>query len=1008
GEAPVADYKAIWEEAHKEPEVPQPEPEIPGPETPEGEYDYSSKVTLAREAANPELSQRLETGEATEAELDKLAAKQPAVDAKMQATIDGVQAQLDKMLPGFSIEEQHVLMLADELAALSATEAKAKRLQGRVRSLEGRLKTALGRDAKLSLLLTDYEEGFRSGSEIQKGIAATRARLTELTEQDRRAETQAKMYVAKQTELARLKEWYRKRDAERRALLGYRELRKSLLKEIIRPPSAMVEYRGYADAILQIQRGLDPKRHTESVMREREKSRAYFDANPEAAALVPPERLDAIYSVPMADMSVRQLEEIQATIESLRDLGFKKRSIKLSQQFNARKLSKKLMVNAALRGEPPKDVIGGAKPSSEAMKLYLATLKPGRVAQMLDGIFAGITKSGEFWRMLVEDPNKNWNAMQKTIRKRQERVLAKMEELKLTPDPFAFKRLAGYTYLGQTLDIAYNGENFTMTNGEKPTVQKAMYWYIGMRNARTEAALLAGNKYPVEVIEAGIARLTPQMKEMADTIVQDFRDNQGRLHDAFVDIFNEDLPLEDNYLPMTRLQVSYETRNERVAAELTARAGVRKQFVARNPTYARIEIADEHQKPIADDIFNVWFEGVKIQEGFIHQDRMIKDMHSVLESDDVRNALQQRYGPAINKWMSKYINDLAQADSYATRQGIERWSRIARSNAAVAWLGFNLLSAGKQLWGAVNFLADTGPIYLAGAAAQFAAGKGKSVLHGKLLNNTLVDFVDSRSELVRHRQISQELQDLKRIDVTTYERLMQKVGGLGMNLLEVLDHATCVIGWKAMYDKVLRATKNEAMAIKAADEAVVRTQPSMRVQDAAEIYRSGEIMKWFTMFTSEMSAIWNRLAFDVPAAIRNGQLLSASADLLSIGIGGLGIALASGAMHGDDPEKKKQMLMVGFFGQYFEAIPLIGNDIYSGFSTLVTGKSRAANQGVRIFPYLDFVNRVPGNINADNYDKAIENLVQAMAMAAGLPVSGPKRMIKAISTRDAAALLGWE
>jgi hypothetical protein len=810
-----------------------------------------------------------------------------------------------------------------------------------------------------------------------------------------------RLYAEKRAAVAKVKENVRKAASQRRAAKKLREARKKLLADIMRPPGRSIQYRGYAEQIREIQRGLDPVKRQERTIYSREQYRKFVETNPEAAKYIPKEKLEMIYSVPLSKMTIAELEEINETLDNLRKLGSLYRHLELMQKFRQRAAIKNRLASAVLRGKEPEKPIGAVKPTGLFLKGMVATWKPNRVLALLDGMFAGQEK-GPFTELGQTRVNEDWNAYKKAVRERMGKVFKKAEELKFSFDQVSVKMLKGYEWVGRDLDI----DGFRYSNGKSPTLQDVMYWYIGMKNEHTSAALLAGNNLELPVILKGIAKLSENERALADAIAEDFEINFPRLRDAFIDTFNMDLAGESHYVPMRRRQISYENRLEEVAAELTGRAGVRKQFIARNPTYERIDIADEYQKPIRTDLVNLWVEGVKVQEGFIYQDATIKDMHATLESDQVRAAVLQKYGPELNKWISKYINDLAQAEAYTSMKGLERLSRLGRAHATVAWLGFNMLSVAKQTVGTLGYLADLGPLgpaYILSSAAQFAAGQVKAATGGHFLGNTMVDFVRERSELVRNRQISEELENLKRTNVGIYNNIIGKIGKWGMKALEAMDITTVCIGWKSVYDKVLRETDgDEVKAIAAADEATLRSQPSARVQDMAEIYRMGEVAKWFTIFTSELNAIWNRLTFDVPLSLRRKEFFRAIADVTSIAMAGMIIAIASGALQGDDKDKKRKMLLLGLADEFIESWPIVGNDVFA-----ILSNKRFQSGGVKLIPAVTMATETFRQVTEGDWDVALKNLLETLSFSVGLPYAGGRRAIKAIRTGDVRALLGW-
>jgi hypothetical protein len=995
-------YRQIWEASQKGPEAPTPAPKapsgIPLPEAPAEEYDYGEKQDLAQGITDPALAQRVETGDFTDEQIEAAISGVSTQEREALAGVRETQALRDKLFPEFTPEERAFLNDAEALEKLPE-KSPSQVMQAKIKSLTGRLETALKKNAELVTLLDDMKDLRANDVAFQKALADARVELAKIEGKIRVEDTRTRMWAERRAAMAKFRDQTRAAQKARDSLKKLKDVRAKLIKAIMAPVSTAVEYLGYADRIQFIQRQIDPSSHRPATLQEREASQEFFRQNPDAAALVPKKTLDLIYSVPAQQLTLAQLEELHALIEGLKKLGRLKRSLEVGQHKRSNQEMVKRLVNAVLRGEALNKVVGAAKSTGAAMQAYLQALKPGRVAQLLDGIFAGQKEHGPFWELLQDRVNERWNQMQKMINKRMKSVVDNLDRLKLTVDPYSPKILKGYTYLGGDMDIG----GFTYSNGKKPTYKEVMFWYLGMKNEKTRAALIHGNNLPEAVILQGIKQLSPQMKEFADLIAKDFDENFDRLREEFIRIFNVDLPKEMNYVPMRRLEVSYETRSDEVAADLTGRAGVRKQFVARHPTYERINVPDEYQKPIATDLINVWTEGVKTQEGFIHQDSLIKDMHSILESKEVKAAVQQKYGPAMNKWLLKYVNDLSQGEAYQAMQGWEKMSRLIRSNAAVAWLGFNVLTAAKQLVSVYGYLADAGPARIVSAAAQFAAAQGKGMLKGKIFSNSLVDFVDERSEAIRNRMPSQELADIQRLNSPGWQQIVKKIGKAGMLGLQAIDKVSVVIGWKAVYDKVMAETKgDEAAAIKAADEATARTQPSARIQDIAEMYRSSEVMKWFTMFTSELNATFNRLAFDVPAALRNGMILQAMGDVVSMAMAGTAIALASGAFAGDDDEKKKKNLALGIGSQFISSVPIIGSDLLS----ILSGKTYQAG-GVKLIPSISFLTTIPSNVAKEQWDKAVANLAEAAAFTVGLPVAGPRRVIKMANTGDWEALLGW-
>lgn len=1027
-------YQEVWAKAHREEVVEKTaEDKIPTPELPEEpQYDYGEKVRAARDM-DAETAEKAERGELTEEQIEQIeqAGKKEETEAQRQS--QEAEKETESALRGLTEEERHLIELGDQLEeAIRSIEemgpepekpGKARvDLQAKIDSLRSRFEEALKNNLHLAETLLkemmwtraivtgeqipgeaavkaagkNYQEAVRLGRELQKAIDKAKARGIALKAKEKLAQTKAKLYADKRRALEQYRAKVRTAKEKQRAAKKYRELRKKIIHDIMRPPGRSIAYRDYAEVIRQIQASLDPVERREKTLYRRELFRRFVEENPETARFVNAKELELAYSVPVKDLSLEQLEAVDQIVNSLRELGRVKRSQEFETERAFRETQREMLVGAVLRGEELVKAIGRVRPTPKILRALLMTWKPDRVALILDG-----GKPGAFTRWLVDEPNKAWSEKKKMVRARVLPILAKMKELKLTTDRLDVRRTTqGFEWIGAPVDI--NGFRYShgAYTGEMPTVNDVMVWYIGIQNEKTRQALVAGNQLPLELIVEGIGKLTPNQRAFAEAVANDFEVNFPRLREAFISTFNMDLPGESHYVPMRRMDRSYETRSEEIAADLTYRAGVRKEFIARNPTYSRMEIPDEYQRPISTNMIGLWFEGVSVQEGFIAQDRMIKRLHNMLESDVVRAAVTQRYGPEMNKWISRYINDLARDDIYAAKTAIEKTASRFRSHLVVSYLAFNLLTAGKQVASLALFMADSGPGRLLAACGQWMTAKTAAVATGRLSGNKLLDFVEERSELIRNRQINREFEELKRLDGKLYEQIIKKIGTTGMLGIQWIDKATVTIGWKAVYDHVLAKTGIEAKAIQAADKSVARTQPSGRVQDLAEIYRSGQALTFFTMFTNALNAYWNVLSFDIPLALRQGQVLHAMTDFTAIAISGAMIALMSGALVGGDDEKKRKEIARGILKQYTATIPIVGS--------LISGTLEGYASGFNIYPAVGKIATAVRAASREEYEKAVAAAAEGMAFALGLPITGPKRVIRAVEEQYIGALLGWK
>ena len=802
----------------------------------------------------------------------------------------------------------------------------------------------------------------------------------------------AAVLISKIEVLEKEKARQKKMKDEARALKEVRETMKKLSKGITKKISKTIDI-DYADRIWEIQKSLDPNFRSKKTMEQLKKSRDFFERNPEARDQISEKIEKRIYKKPLNEWTLEELKDMYDRVNELKRIGRTKRQLYEAQEMRTRDRIKQGMQDDVLQGEELKKPVGGVKPTKIWDKVRIESLRPDRIVKML----------GPVWEEWLQDRvNEAWNKTMRALDKRVSYIKEKLEESELTIDPLDIRiKTKGYTWVGKTLDI----EGFKYENGKRPTIQDAMYWYIGMNNDRTRRAILSGNMIPYDTVMAGINMLTEQQKKVADYIQKDLDDNFDRLRKTVRKLYNIDVEPVDFYVPMKRLDISYESRNDEIMIDLAGRSGLTKQYMEKGFIKSRVDISDDRQAPIRTDLLNLWHQSVLSEESFIHQDQLIKRLHAMAEDLHVRRAVQQKYGSSMNKWISKYINDLAKGDIYNAMTGAERLQRTLRNHVVIAYLSYNLLSNLKQLVSVIPFLTDAGPYQIMVAAGEYLKSRAKAVSKGQIINSEWLAEIEDMSPTIKHRSISRDFEELKRSNGKLYNEVINKIGKTGMISLEVIDKVSVAIGWKAVFNKAKSQGMSETEALKLADKSVTRTQPSGRIQDLAQMYRSGDSFKWFTMFTNALNAYWNMAIYDIPQAVKEKHILKATGDITAIALSGAGIAIACGALVGNDDEEKKKKMMSGIFSQFTDSIPIIGSTATSIMNASM-GLKTFQGSGVQIFPAGESLRKGVNAITNEDYTKAFEYMIEGSAYAAGLPVAGPKRITKAITKKYPGALIG--
>jgi hypothetical protein len=326
---------------------------------------------------------------------------------------------------------------------------------------------------------------------------------------------------------------------------------------------------------------------------------------------------------------------------------------------------------------------------------------------------------------------------------------------------------------------------------------------------------------------------------------------------------------------------------------------------------------------------------------------------------------------------------VANPTQYQSFGPAEQLSRSLRRNAALAYLSFNMVTMLKQLPSFLLYMPDAGPGALLQAAAQFASNPKEAI-----------EFVRERDPEMEFRQLERELEEMKIKDPTRYGRMVQKLGELGTWGIRKMDQLAVTIGWLAVYNKTLDVDKsNEADAIRQAHNVTLRTQPAAAAKDLAQIYASGEVLRWFTMFTNQINQIYNILTYDAPQAIKQGRVGWAMMSVMSVALSQLFIWSLTKRRLPRKPEDWKDALME----TTWNLLPIVGREINSirkGWHSNNIPPLQAIQAAYEIFkPGYDFSRR---------FEKALE----FSGVLFGYPYIGIKRVGRAIGRGDISELIG--
>ena len=742
-----------------------------------------------------------------------------------------------------------------------------------------------------------------------------------------------------------------------------------LAKRIDKPVGKSIDFY-YREAIEAIQAHIDPGFRTRKTLYAREMTREFLEKYPEAAGTMPAKILAKLEQRELNQLMIKELEEIDEEIAKLRKQGRLKQRLKDQAQALVFANKKKKVINSILGGKeiiPPKGKGKATRTSKWKEKLQAwdaGILRPQRIFDLLDG---GLEFKGPVFDFFYNQAQDLTDVEMRGTDKRTDVGRAKLKDLGLTHRDLGAKRtIEGVTY----------------------QVDEIMDLYVGFKNALKRTAIIWGNNLDSELAEQFIDTLTDKEKAWADWIVEEYEAHYDSLRQAHIAFKNEDLGHEVFYTPIVRMDLDYEEFSENLAQELVMRQGLYRAAASRGFTINRMNIAPEHQKEIRLGLTSTWFSQVSKQEHYIHGAQIIKDLDKMAHDSEFTAAVREVAGREYVKVIQSWVGRVARPEIYRSSYDMSKWNKAAkilRRHLAIAHLAGNISSMMRQLPSVFFYLPDAGISWVTASSMKFLGNPFE-----------MINLVKEKSVQMKHRSIEREIEELKRADRSTYDKILKKVGEVGMVGIYAFDRIAITIGWNAVYQKVLKDTGNEATAVREADNTTLRTQPAAHAKDIAQLYATSEWLNWFTMFTNQLNQIYGMVRHDIPQDVKHKRVKSAM-------YGMMGMAISAGIIwsiaHRRLPKRPEDMLDA-LVDQTAAIIPLFGKEILAVKDGWTTGPPSAIKSLVDIPITAEQI--ISGRFREKDLNRAIRSAAELL----GIPYTGPKRAARFLESGRPLELIG--
>ena len=761
----------------------------------------------------------------------------------------------------------------------------------------------------------------------------------------------------------------------------------------------------------------------------------------------------------------QQAEELRARIQgALRSNGIvindsdtpeeKERKRKLIERFKAKELPKILGTSGAIKG---------TLEASEKERGYLTRILHGygdrnvrRIARLLDNGRDGVNTT-----LLYYMEDECFNGEQRSINSRSEKIEKAMKSTGVTFDDIFKKHTVDFgdeqhEFTADELlyfAAAAEDENSKMAvscGNMYPESVKAAY--RGSEKLQSEYKDMAQARF--DIVLKAAEGLPENLRAFAKSIQDDYAEQYERMNKASIDEFNQPVWRVKNYVPLNRLESNGDTNMNRVKEDMLGTSqgtGAQGGYVGKGMTYKRIEISPANQRPVVAGLYSTWADGMKRTEHFINYSAYVRELNRVYNSRDsgtLRQYMDNRYGKEMHSYIEDYIKELANPTPDQAKSDLDRMIRALRGKTAPAYLAWKTSGVVKQLctspWPYMQYVS---PLKYAAAALDMARSGGrlatairsKSAFMNTRTYDPIVDLVNEQRQKASNK--------------AAYR--LSQFEAVGMKGLEWADWACVAPGWLAVYrDECARLSSEESQsrlvesrrvelksyedvkgldwidgqaeqarlspdqieeqAVRKADDVTRMCQPSSRFADLAPMFKTrgkgSEAAQVLLQFTTSMNVIWQNMRYDLPNAVRMGQMRQAVGCVAGYVCAGIAMGLVTEGLGGDDgDDDKDKWLRTLYYGmsQFTGSVPVLGSALTDVTEGVVTGR----------WPYMGSQSMFPittktmsgiKSVGRGDWAKAAESFGYALGVGAGLPVSGAKEILAVAGVGDKDSAPGFK
>lgn len=369
----------------------------------------------------------------------------------------------------------------------------------------------------------------------------------------------------------------------------------------------------------------------------------------------------------------------------------------------------------------------------------------------------------------------------------------------------------------------------------------------------------------------------------------------------------------------------------------------------------------------------------------------VKQAYQLITNDQVRKAFTEAFGKEYTDQLLPWLKTIVNDSNGATMKGLgllDSGARGIRRNTVAAAMGFRIRTALVQYTGITRSLHEVGTLPFARAYTEFMSNPKKSFawineVSGEMRNRA--QNLDRDFREVHNRAVAGDLKGIK-----------AQAAELAFHGLHLTDIAISYPTWLGRFRQSLAQGKDQATAIKEADQAVRMTQPTAGPKDLPAIMRNNETGKLLTMFYGHFNLLYQNIRdtghfiTDSKNPINERAMKAAKTALVSIIIPGIAESIFSGSGPKKD-ESYAEWIFLKSLHFASASVPLL-RELGTGIVDTLEGK----RPDMKFSPMLETMSKAGGAVydtkqavtGEGDSTKAVMSDLDAAGYLTGIPGTG--------------------